>query len=213
VPSGGRRGIEVEGIDMRRIAALSAQLVVTATLGLTGCCYYELRDSIDECCCDIRAEHAARRAWCHCEDAYDEHPYKCQFGRGFKDGYASVACGGDGCCPTIPPRSCWGWCYDGCEGQQRINAWFDGWARGAVAAEADGLSGFGRIVVRRPSCPTGCNVGRPLLPPGATMLPGPAPTYIEGPVTPPPPAPPSVAPGAPAAEAYESYDEGGLYYE
>ena len=199
---------------MRRIAALTARLAVTATLGLTGCCYYELRDNFDECCCDLRAEHAARRAWCRCEDAYDNHPQKRHFGRGFRDGYASVAAGGSTCCPTLPPRDCWGWCNDGCEGQQRVNAWFDGWARGAVAAEADGLVGCGRIVVRRPSCPTGCNVGRPILPPGATILPMPAgAAYVEGPATPPPPAPPAVTPAGPAAEAYESYDEGGLYYE
>ena len=200
-------------MDMRRIAALTARLVATATLGLTGCCYYELRDNFDECCCDLRSEHAARRAWCRCEDAYDEHPHKRQFGRGFKDGYASVASGGSSCCPTLPPRDCWGWCHDGCEGTARVNAWFDGWARGAVAAEADGMVGCGRIVVRRPTCPTGCNISPHMMSGG--MPPGPVPMMtptLTGPL-PPPPAPPSVAPAAPAAEAYESYDEGGLYTE
>ncbi|HEX6987186.1 MAG TPA: hypothetical protein VF170_17535, partial [Planctomycetaceae bacterium] len=87
----------------------------------------------------------------------------------------------------------------------------------AIAAEADGLVACGRIVVRKPTCPTGCNV-RPVLPPGATMVPLPAaparhPEIIVGPATPPPPAPPSIGPAVPADEAYESYDEGGLYYE
>ncbi len=211
---------------MRRIAALSAQLAVTATLGLTGCCYYELRDSMNECCYNLRTEYLAHRAWCRCKDNFDDHPYQRYLGRGFRDGYASIAQGGDGCCPTMPPRDCWSWCFDGCEGQMRMNAWFDGWAAGAIAAEADGLVGHGRLVFRPPGCPSGCNTGAcpPSMLPSAPydggtviMSPGEAtftsPPMQMAPALPPPAAPPTMTPATPADEAYESYDEGGIYYQ
>jgi hypothetical protein len=208
-------GSRSEGIDMRRIAAFTAQLAALAALGLSGCCYHEMRDCWDEQHCSIRAHWQARSAWndykhnCH-------HPQKKYYGRGFRDGYAAVALGGDGCCPTIPPRDCWGWCFDPCEGHQRMNAWFDGYAHGAIVAEADGVGACARMIIRRPACPpmcpTGCPTGVPLSP-AATPLGG-TPSYVPyGTVTPPPPAPPALMPGLPAPEAYESYDEGGLYYE
>lgn len=200
---------------MARFAALTARLVATATLGLAGCCYYEVRDCIDECSCDMRAEFLARQAWCRCEDSCDDHLYQKYYGRGFRDGYASVARGGDGCCPTIPPRDCWGWCFDGHEGRARTHAWFDGWSRGAIAAEADGLLGSGRIAVRKPACPTGC-LGGPISPSDSVIAPTPAaPAVIRIPeeTLPPPPAPPSLAPASPTDEAYESNDEGGPHNE
>ncbi|MGC1272179.1 MAG: hypothetical protein WBC44_00625 [Planctomycetaceae bacterium] len=216
---------------MRRIAALSAQLAVTATLGLTGCCYYELRDSFDECCYNVRTDYMARRAWCRCGGNFDDHPHQKYFGHGFRDGYESVARGGDGCCPTMPPRDCWGWCFDGCEGQQRMNAWFDGWSAGTIAAEADGLVGNGRLVFRQPSCQSCCNASGSMppmsydggtimtLPPGEAHITSPPvhmppPSAVPlGPTVLPPPSPPSTSPAIPADEAYESYDEGGVYYQ
>ncbi|MDQ3331861.1 MAG: hypothetical protein M3552_14605, partial [Planctomycetota bacterium] len=156
---------------MRRIAALAARLATVAALGMTGCCYYELRDSYDDCTTSVRNQCLARMAWHRCNDAYDDHPYEKEFGHGFRDGYAAVAGGADGCCPTMPPRCYWGSCYRGCEGQAAANAWFDGYARGAIAAEVDGLSVGGRILVRTPACPTNCAVRGPAMPPGAVTLP------------------------------------------
>lgn len=197
---------------MRRIDALAVQFALLASFGLTGCCYYELRDCYDECLCNLRNECLARRAWHRSNDAFDNHPHKKEFGHGFRDGYAAVAGGADGCCPSMPPRCYWGTCYRDCDGLGKVNAWFDGYARGAIAAEADGLTSCGRIVVRPPACPPGCEIT-----PGhvhGMSVPAPAlPQYPVGPAPPPPPAAPSLTPAVPADEAYESYNEGGLYYE
>lgn len=207
---------------MRRNHVLAGSLLMAAAFSFTGCCYYELRDTFDECSLGIRNEYLARMAWHRCSDAYDDHPYEKELGHGFRDGYAAVAGGADGCCPSMPPRCYWNTCYRGCEGQARVNAWFDGYARGAIAAEADGLAASGRIVMRPPACPSGCPVptssmnmtGVHSLPShgGASSYQA-TPTFQSVPLTPPPPAPPSMAPSIPADEAYERYDEGGLYYE
>jgi hypothetical protein len=198
---------------MLRFAAWSVRLAALAALSLSGCCYYELRDCCDDCSMNIRNEYLARMAWHRCNDAYDDHPYKSEFGHGFRDGFAAVASGSDGCCPSIPPRCYWSSCYWGCDGQAAANAWFDGYARGAIAAEAEGLSASGRILVRPPACGANCQVRGPAMPASAVVtVPSPG-AYSAPVVTPPPPAPPSMAPTLPANEAYESYDEGGLYYE
>jgi hypothetical protein len=197
---------------MLRFAALSVRLAALAALSLTGCCYYELRDCYDDCSMNIRNEYLAQMAWRRCDDAFDEHAYKKEFGHGFRDGYAAVAGGSDGCCPTIPPRCFWGSCYRGCEGQAAASAWFDGYARGAVAAEADGLAACGRILFRPPACNTNCAVRGPALPANAASVPLPA-TLAVPLMSPPPPAPPSTTPARPAEDAFESYDGDGLYYE
>jgi hypothetical protein len=157
-------------------------------------------------------------AWHRYNDCFEDHPNYHDFGHGFRDGYAAVARGGDGCCPSMPPRCYWSACYRGCDGQAAANAWFDGYARGAIAAEADGLSSSGRILVRHPACGANCQVQGPAMAAGAVSIPSPAgyptdATYPIGPQTPPPPAPPSMSPSIPADEAYETYNEGGLYYE
>lgn len=197
---------------MKRIAALAARLAAVAMLGLTGCCYYELRDCYDDCSINVRNQYLARMAWHRCSDAYDNHPYQKAFGHGFRDGFAAVAGGADGCCPSMPPRSYWGSCYRGGDGQAAANAWFDGYARGAIAAEGEGLGMGGRITIRQPQCMMNCPVPGPAVPLNAVPLPS-ASVYPTTPMSPPPPAPPSIAPAFPADEAYESYNEGGLYYE
>ena len=204
---------------MTRIGALAARLAATGALGLaaavslTGCCYYELRDACDECTLNIRNGCAARAAWSRCGDAYANHHHLKQFKHGFTDGYAAVAGGADGCPPSMPPRCYWSCCNTGCDGAVIVNAYFDGYARGAVAAESDGVAGAGRIVCRKPACGPGYAAvgfgGGPgaLVPAPAGMMPA------VGPGSPPPPAPPSGAPALPADEAFEGTTEGGLYYE
>lgn len=208
---------------MTRMGALAARAAATLTLGLaaavtlTGCCYYELRDVCDECSLNVRNGYSARMAWHRCGDAYDDHPHAKQFKHGFIDGYAAVGGGADGCPPPMPPRCYWSCCNSGCEGQNKVNAYFDGYARGAVAAESDGLAASSRIAFHKPACGAGCPVPGygvgpgPLAPTpaGNVSIPGP----LVGPGSPPPPAPPSVAPTAPADGAYDGTDEGGLYYE
>lgn len=204
---------------MRRIEALAARLAafgalgLVAAFGLTGCCYYEIRDMFDECAVNARNGYAARCAWHRCGSDYDG-PYCMAYKDGFLDGYGKVAMGGDGCPPTMPPRCYWSCCGTSCE---EVAAYFNGYARGSVCCEGDGCAGCSRVTCRKPACgsgysPPGYGAGPGALvpsPAGVVALPGPA----VGPGSPPPPAPPSVSPVAPADEAYEGYSEGGLYYE
>jgi hypothetical protein len=39
----------------------------------------------------------------------------------------------------MPPRCYWKHCYQNCEGRQKIDAWYQGYAHGAMAAEEDGV--------------------------------------------------------------------------
>jgi len=212
---------------MRRTGALAVRLAaagglaLTAAFALTGCCYYELRDMCDECSLGVRNGYAARCAWSRCGDRYGDHPHVKAIKDGFLDGYSAVAGGSDGCLPPLPPRCYWSCCNTGREGQATVNAYFDGYARGAVAAEADGVAGIARIAYRKPACGAGCVV------PGYGGSPGPlVPTPAGrvsglgaglgpevGPGSPPPPAPPSIGPAAPANEAFEGPGQDGLYYE
>jgi hypothetical protein len=214
---------------MRRIESLAARIAarlaataalgLTAGFGLTGCCYYELRDSFDDCSLNIRNGYLARRAWCRCGDG--DHPYGRAYKDGFLDGYSSVAAGGDGSLPSMPPRGYWSCCNSGpgCEGQATVNAYFEGYARGAICAEKDGVSASVAYYHRAP-CPGVCTVPGYGMPPGpmapvpaGSLPPGAVPSVgpVIGPASPPPPAPPSIAPATPADEAYETYNEGGLY--
>lgn len=207
---------------MRRIEALAARLAASGALGLaaafglTGCCYYELRDMVDECTMNTRNCYAARCAWHRCGGDYDG-PHGRAYKDGFIDGYSAVAGGSDGCPPSMPPRCYWSCCETSCD---EVAAYFNGYSRGAVCAEKDGVAGCSRIAFRKPACGAVCPVPGYGVGPGA-LTPAPAgvvslPAMPPGPVgagSPPPPAPPSVSPAAPADEAYEGYSEGGLYYE
>jgi hypothetical protein len=210
---------------MRRIESLAARLVATAALGLTaasgltGCAYYELRDCIDDCTLNCKNGYLARRAWLRCGDGC--HPFGSPYKDGFIDGYAAVAAGGDGCPPSMPPRGYWSCCNSGPEGQCKVNSYYDGYARGAIAAEAEGVCA--RIAYHKPACGAGCQVSpgygpapAPMTPMPAGMSPAAVPTTMPtgpmiGPPSPPPPSPPPVAPATPADEAYETYNESGLY--
>ena len=97
----------------------------------------------NECCNDFmigfRNSAWSARAW-----QARKHCYKCQryqndFKAGFRAGYEDVASGGNGCTPTFPPRTYWGWKYQSPEGQLKVAAWFQGYPMGAKAAEQDGL--------------------------------------------------------------------------
>lgn len=73
--------------------------------------------------------------------------FESSFRDGFIDGYHSVAQGGNGCQPAMPPRKYWSWKYQTAEGQCKVQAWFQGWSYGAKAAEEDGLGFYREIQV------------------------------------------------------------------
>jgi hypothetical protein len=114
-----------------------ARALATVSLFLVGC--HQVRDCIDEQVSTCRNQHLARCAWWRCRGDYVEcRDSLCDFGAGFRYGYADVLAGGRGCPPAFPPRSYWGCCYDGDEGKCAVTGWYDGYHHGAAAALADG---------------------------------------------------------------------------
>ncbi|MBX3441674.1 MAG: hypothetical protein KF774_04645 [Planctomyces sp.] len=122
---------------------LSTWLIGIASM--SGC--YQLNDCVNQhvsSCCN---RHYAMKAWCACRGNYvDCQDYLWDFGAGFRQGYADVAGGADGCVPTLPPRKYWGACYQNDDGRCAVAAWFDGYQHGAAVALADGAGGYSRIV-------------------------------------------------------------------
>jgi hypothetical protein len=82
----------------------------------------------------------ARWSWC-----YDDLTHPRDFSAGFRAGYHDILNGGAGCQPTLPPRSYWKACYRNAEGHCKVNAWFEGFSHGALAAQKDGASTYGHI--------------------------------------------------------------------
>jgi hypothetical protein len=64
------------------------------------------------------------------------------YGVGWKEGYRSIAMGGAGNPPTLPPKQYWSPKYQSPDGQQAIAAWYAGFHDGAVAAESSGTGQF-----------------------------------------------------------------------
>jgi len=65
---------------------------------------------------------------------------------GFKAGYVSVALGGDGCPPTLPPRTYWSGSYQNSKGHEKMHTWFHGYSFGVLAAKQDGIADWNRLV-------------------------------------------------------------------
>jgi hypothetical protein len=78
-------------------------------------------------------------AWHRRNDCYDDVDHRCDFASGFRDGYRATAERGDHCLPMMPPRKFWKHCYQDCEGRQEIDAWYEGYAHGMLAANQDGV--------------------------------------------------------------------------
>jgi hypothetical protein len=133
----------------RTLGLMLLSLLIIPNLGCqswrhTRDCFYYC-EPIDEMMLSYNCHRAAKAAWKarehhHCERKRFDH-----FGLGFREGYASVAMGGNGCPPPLPHRRYWGWRYQNCEGQECVAAWFDGYPAGARAAEEDGVSNWSRM--------------------------------------------------------------------
>lgn len=124
---------------------LTLGMMLAALFGLSGC--NTLHDEIISCETGLRNHVLAQNSWNHWSWCYDEldHPY--HFARGFKAGYREVLDGGAGCQPTLPPRCYWKPIYQTPEGHCKVNAWFDGFAHGALAAKQDGFGNFSEIPI------------------------------------------------------------------
>ncbi len=121
-------------------ACLSVLLLTAA-----GC--NSMHDCINDCETGLRNDVLAQKAWGQWSWCYDDLDYPFHFAKGFKAGYQDVLAGGKGCQPTLPPRCYWKPCYQSAEGRCKINAWFDGFSHGAVAAQQDGYGNLQAIPI------------------------------------------------------------------
>jgi len=124
-------------------------LLLTITAAFTGC------SSMSDCFTDweIKCHNkiVAQKAWNEWSWCYDEldHPY--DFAKGFKAGYLDILNGGKGCQPTLPDKCYWRPSYQGPDGLCIVNAWFNGFSHGALAARQDGYGNISTIPVS-PTC-------------------------------------------------------------
>ena len=73
------------------------------------------------------------------------------YGRGWKQGYYSMAMGGAGKAPTLPPTRYWSPRYQSPEGQAAVADWYEGFQHGTIVAD---MRGAGRYHYLRPAgCP------------------------------------------------------------
>lgn len=150
-----QEAIPVRGCGRSRLAwFMLAVLTLTAS---SGCAifqgvrdYVEYNDTMNDFVLGYRNSVWARQAWHERKWQHVGEPQFYSFGEGFRDGYASVASGGNGCPPPLPPRKYWSWKYQSPEGQAKVAAWFSGYPFGAKAAEEDGAGLFQQIQVSYP---------------------------------------------------------------
>lgn len=194
-------------------------LLVTVLLGLLfapGCSPFrglrenlQYNDSMNDFVMGWRNSAWARQAWNERKWMHVDEPQFISFGQGFRDGYADVAGGANGCVPPLPPRSFWTWKYQTGEGQAKVAAWFAGYPYGARAAQEDGAGNFQQIQVshlieaqyspefQAGKCP-GCDPATMPNSPIQEVLPGNAPVEQIPAPAPQSPTPQSTAPQSPA---------------
>lgn len=160
--------------------------VVLLACSASGC--IQLKDYCDQCLVDCRNRCLAEKAWMSCKSCYADVDCRCDFGKGFKDGYVNVANGGGTCQPALPPECYWHFCYQDPCGQERMLAWFNGYTYGAIYAEQEGVSDWSRIVTA------------PTLPAYRKRRPGKTPAGAEDTATP----DEYMTPGTPTPDQYES---------
>jgi len=126
-------------------------IIIIAALSLcsfSSGCLYEIRDEIVDCEINFRNKRRASAAWDACREAYETVEHVSDFKDGFISGYIAVANGGNGCPPSTPPAKYWKARFQTIDGKARTNAWFDGYAHGALAAQSDGVAYMNQIVTR-----------------------------------------------------------------
>jgi hypothetical protein len=138
----------------KALGPLMLLLAAACVLPNTGCSlagslrsYLTYNDSQNDFVMGFRNSVWARQAWAEQGDCFEGQPQLGSFRAGFRAGYASVAAGGNGCPPAVPPRQYWTWKYQTPEGQAKIAAWFSGFPHGARAAEEDQAGEYQNIPV------------------------------------------------------------------
>lgn len=113
------------------------------TFAVNGCS--TLCDDCDDWACSFRCRCSSYYAWYQMQPVYGDMQCGSDFGAGFRDGYSAMSATGTATAPSLPPRSYWGSGYQNEYGHQQMQAWFDGYAHGALVAEQNGRSQFTRI--------------------------------------------------------------------
>ncbi|MEZ6063869.1 MAG: hypothetical protein R3C19_26275 [Planctomycetaceae bacterium] len=149
---------------MKRLTKLVLLLAVTAVF--TGCS--SMTDHFIDCEIKCRNTIIAQKAWNEWSWCYDELDHPFNFAKGFKAGYLDILNGGKGCQPTLPPKCYWKPSYHGPEGQCMVDAWFNGFSHGALAAQQDGYGNISQIPVS-PTCRM--NLRMASAPPQANVFP------------------------------------------
>jgi len=123
--------------------------IALAMLMLTAGC-----SSLRECAIGARYHVLASSAWqrykLHCCDQECERPYLKDFGSGWRQGYYDVANRGSGQLPVVAPPKYWGIHYENPDGHSAMQAWFNGFQEGALAAQQDGVGNWAALPVAAP---------------------------------------------------------------
>jgi hypothetical protein len=139
---------------------IGSLLMAAAVIPSTGCSFWSgiqrnlsRQEGLNDFMVSYRNSAWAARAW-HCSrESFGDHCYLSDLEAGFRQGYEDVAAGGTGCLPLIAPQSYWGWQYQSADGQNRMNAWFEGYPLGVKAAEQDGIAHWGAVGTSLPPLP------------------------------------------------------------
>ncbi len=129
---------------------LHAMALSGLALSSTGC--YSAMTHIDETIYGCQIHCQAKAAWRVSKPCYEHVDKRLDFRNGFIAGYESIARGGDGCQPVLPPPCYRKPCYMSPEGRCRTVAWFDGYSHGTVAAARDGIGTYSEVVVSPQYC-------------------------------------------------------------
>ena len=188
--------------SMRRLFAW-----VSPCLLFVGCA------SIEDCHYSFVNEYRANVAW-YATD-YDKHDVRCfsDFGYGWRMGYYDASMGRCGRTPAIPPKKYWKASYQAGDGPAAINAWYQGYQAGAIAADRDGYGSLHTL----PAFGANVHSSLPSLPyseqgvePGVPTAPA-SPAASPEEVSPPSP-PPAIeeAPGSVQGASWTSVYSGGV---
>ncbi len=162
----------------RRLRKPVRVLALLAGLGLnlipnTGCTLvtnlqsqFKNHSALDDFLVNYRNDAWAAKAW-HCrKHRFGNRRNLSDLEAGFRAGYMSVAEGGNGCVPAVCPQAYWGFQYQDCNGQARMNSWFEGFPLGVAAAEEDGIGHWSQVPT---SLPMPAPV-QPMVPMGAAAV-------------------------------------------
>lgn len=131
--------------DQSMIRKSAMSLVALLSMTAAGC--NAIQDHFITFETDTRNTVLSQKGWMNWASCYNEVDYKSHFAKGFKEGYTNILEGGRGCQPTLPPRCYWKPHYQTPVGRAKINAWFDGYSHGAVAAKQDGFGSLQQLPI------------------------------------------------------------------